>query len=82
MNATYTRDKINWSRTIDDKLGQTLNLVNVDDDFRISGNMNFSTPIRPLEINFKAGISESWNKGINLVNGVENINTNLAIACQ
>jgi len=76
LNATYTKDKINWARTINDNLGQTLNLINVDDDFRISGNMDFSTPIRPLGINFKAGVRESWNRGINLVNGVENINTN------
>lgn len=78
INATYTRDKINWSRTINDQLGQTLNLVNVDEDFRVSGNMDFSTPIRKLGIKINAGLSESWNKGINLVNGVENVNTNLS----
>jgi len=78
INATYTRDKINWSRTIDDQLGQTLHLLNVDDDFRVSGNMDFSTPIRKLGIKINAGLSESWNRGINLVNGVENINTNMS----
>ena len=78
LNASYTKDKINWARTINDNLGQTLNLINVDDDYRINGNMNFSTPIRPLGINFKAGVSEGWNRGINLVNGVENINTNFS----
>lgn len=78
VNASYTKDKINWARTINDNLGQTLNLINVDDDYRINGNMNFSTPIRPLGVNFKAGISEGWNRGINLVNGVENVNTNFS----
>ncbi len=78
INATYTTDKINWSRTIHDNLGQTLNLVNVENDFKVSGNMNFSTPIRPIGINFKAGLRESWNRGINLVNDVENINTNMS----
>ncbi len=78
VSASYTQDKINWSRTIDDRLGQTLNLVNVSDDFQVSGNMDFSTPIRPLGINFKAGLQESWNKGINLVNDIENINTNMS----
>lgn len=77
LNATYTQDKINWSRTVNDQLGQTLNLVNVDDDFRISGNMDFSTPIRKLGVKINAGIRESWNKGINFVNGVENVNTNM-----
>ncbi len=78
MSATYTKDKINWARTINDDLSQILNLVNVDDDYRISGNIDFSTPIRPLGINFKAGIRESWNKGINLVNDIENVNTNMS----
>lgn len=78
LNASYTTDKINWARTIHDNLGQTLNLINVDEDYRINGNMNFSTPIRPLGINFKTGISEGWNRGINLVNGVENVNTNFS----
>ena len=78
INATYTRDKINWSRTVDDQLGQTLNLINVDDDFRIRGSMDFSTPIRKLGIKINAGLTESWNKGINLVNGVENVNTNMS----
>lgn len=77
VNASYTRDKINWSRTVNDQLGQTLNLVNVDDDFRVSGNMDFSTPIRKLGVKINAGLRESWNKGINLVNGIENENTNL-----
>ena len=78
LNATYTQDKINWSRTIDNQLGQTLNLVNVDDDFRVSGDVDFSTPIRKLGIKVNAGISESWNRGINLVNGIENVNTNMS----
>ena len=76
LNVSYTKDKINWARTINDDLSQRLDLVNVDDDFRASGRIDFSTPIRPLGINFKTGFSESWNKGINLVNGIENINTN------
>jgi hypothetical protein len=78
LNANYTKDKINWARTVNEDLSQRLDLVNVDDDYRISGRVDFSTPIRPLGINFKVGISESWNRGINPVNGVDNINTNLS----
>jgi len=77
LNVTYTKDKINWARTINDDLSQTLNLINVGEDFNIGGNIDFSTPIRPLGINFKTGVRENWNRGINLVNGIENINTNM-----
>ncbi len=78
INASYTQDKINWSRTVNDQLGQTLNLVNVEDDFVIGGNMDFSTPIRKLGVKINAGLNESWNRGINLVNGIENVNTNMS----
>ena len=53
-----------------------LSLVNVDDDYRIGGNFDFSTPIRKVGLNFTAKLHENWNRGINLVNGEQNINTN------
>ena len=76
LNANYTSDKINWSRTIMPNLSQMLSLVNVDDDYRIGGNFDFSTPIRKVGLNFTAKLHENWNRGINLVNGEQNINTN------
>jgi hypothetical protein len=78
LNASYTHDKINWSRTVDDQLGQTMTLVNVDNDYRITGNIDFSTAIRKLGIKVNPSIQESFNRGTSLVNGVENINTNLS----
>ena len=50
LNATYTRDKINWDRTIDDNLRQYMTLINVPDDYRIRGTIAFSTPVRSLGI--------------------------------
>ncbi len=76
LGVTYTKDKINWSRTIDDQLGQTLNLVNVEDDINARASFDFSTPIRKLGVKINTGVSETWNRGINLVNGTANINTN------
>jgi len=78
LNAGYVQDKINWSRTINDSLGQTLTLVNVPSDYNISGSIDFSTPIRKLGLTIHASLRESWNRGISLVNSVENINTNLS----
>ena len=77
LNATYTKDKINWARTIDDQFGQTATLINVDDDYSVRGGVDFSTPIRKLGIKLNLGISETWNRGINLVNDIVNVNTNM-----
>ncbi len=77
VNAGYTHDKINWSRTVMSDLTQLLTLVNVPDDYRAGASIDFSTPIRPLRINFNARLNEDWNRGINLVNGDQNIVTNL-----
>ncbi len=78
LNANYTVDKINWSRTIMPNLSQMLSLINVSDDYRMSANIEFSTPVRKLGLNFNANINEDWNQGINLVNSDQNINTNFS----
>ncbi|MEO8150264.1 MAG: outer membrane beta-barrel protein [Bacteroidia bacterium] len=76
LNGTYTKDKINWSRSIDNNLGQTLTLINVRDDYRAEANADYTTPIRKLGITLHASAKETYNRGINLVDNVENINTN------
>lgn len=78
LNAGYTHDKINWSRTVNEQLGQTMTLVNVDNDYNVSGNIDFSTAVRKLGIKFNTAVQERFNRGISLVNGVENINTTLS----
>jgi hypothetical protein len=78
INATYTRDKINWDRTIDENLRQTMSLINVPDDYSIQGNSDFSTPIRKLGIKINTNLEETWNRGLSIVNGKENINTSLS----
>lgn len=76
LSGSYTLDKINWSRTIMPNLSQMLTLVNVKDDYRVDANIDFSTPVRKLGINFNAKVNETWNQGINMVNEEQNINTN------
>jgi hypothetical protein len=78
VNGTYTADKISYARTIDEALRQTMRLVNVDDDYRLSGNLDFSTPIRPLGMKIGLTFSESYNKGISYVNDFENVSTSLS----
>lgn len=77
-NASYTRDKIIFSRTISENLSQQIDLINGDDDYRAGGSLDFTTPIRKLGIDINLRFSESWNRGKSFVNGVENINTNFS----
>jgi len=76
FDAGYTIDKINWSRTIDADLKQTMTLVNVKNDYRATARVDFSTPIRKLGVKINTNLRESFNQGISLVNGDENVNTN------
>ncbi len=78
IEASYTRNRVNRAITIGENLKQVSRLVNVPDDYNASANINFSTPIRPLGINISIGLNENWNRGINYVNDVSNINTNLS----
>lgn len=76
LNSSYTKDKINWSRNVQSDLSEVNKLINVSHDYRADASIDFSTPIRKLGIDFKARLNETWNQGINFVNGIENNNTN------
>jgi hypothetical protein len=76
LSATYTHDKINWNRTVKENLSQQMSLVNVPDDYRIKSSVAFSTPVRSLGIKVNANIEESWNRGLNFINELRNINSN------
>ena len=78
FRITNTKDKINYSRTVNDQLGQIINLINVESDFSVNGSIDFSTPIRPLGIKTNLYIDENYNKGINFVNSKENQITNIS----
>nr|NQU90331.1 outer membrane beta-barrel protein [Bacteroidota bacterium] len=78
LNATYAVNKINWDRTINDQLVQWMKPVNVSDDLSLEGGIDFSTPIRKFGIEVSANIRETYNRGINIINGTSNVNTNLS----
>lgn len=77
LDFNYTKDKINYSRNIDKNLVQSISLINVPDDYNAGANMNFSTPIRKIKTNIHLSARENYNRGINFVNNIQNINTNL-----
>lgn len=68
----YTSNKINYSRTINDQLGQEIRLINVESDITANANIDFSTPIRFIGIKTNINLDETYNRGINLVDGIEN----------
>lgn len=78
LSATYTNDKINWDRTVNEQLEMVNTLQNFDYDYNVRGNIDFSTPIRRLGMKVHLNVEESWNKGLNLINKVENEYTNLS----
>jgi len=75
-SINYTTNKINYSRTINDQLVQVIRLVNVESDFTANANIDFSTPIRFLGIKSNINLDETYKRGINLVDGIENDITN------
>ncbi len=77
VNGRYTVDKINFSREVGADLSEVLRLINVDHDYRADANIDFSTPIRRLGLDINLRVNETWNQGLSLVNGTENINTNI-----
>ena len=77
IRAQYTRNKISYARFIHPDLSQDLTFVNVPDDYRLSAHADFTTPIRKLKINFKVKLEETYSRGINVLNGVNNVNSNL-----
>ena len=78
VNTKYTIDKINYSSSVDKNLRQIISPVNVRDDLTTSADIDFSTPIRLLGIKMDLALGEDYNKGRNIINGTENINTNLS----
>lgn len=77
LNANYTKNKINWDRSVDQNLAITNTLQNFDYDYNVSGNIDFSTPIRKLGIKIHFNADETLNRGLNMINKVENEYTNL-----
>ncbi len=75
LNAGYTKDKISISQTVNENLTKMNTPVNVAYNYHISSYNNFSTPIRPLGITLNAELSETWNKGMSIVNSEDNIQT-------
>lgn len=78
VTGRYTHNKINNSITINNNLSQLVTVVNVPDDYYLQGSFQFARPIRSLGIKTELNLSEQFNKGITIVNGMNNITTSYA----
>jgi hypothetical protein len=73
----YTKDKIGYIRNIDSNLAQVISLANLGHEWNGNGNLDFSTPVKPLGIKIDLAVSESFSRGLTIVNQVDNITTNI-----
>lgn len=77
LSANYTTNKIGMSRTISDDLQQYVTPVNVPWGYGANASINFSTPIRPLDIEIALALNENYQRGINVINSQDNIGSHL-----
>lgn len=72
INGAYTKNKINLSRNINEDLTQNAQYINVKDDYKISGSIDFSTPLNLIKLKMNTRLGERINKGVNLINNINN----------
>jgi hypothetical protein len=77
IGGSYTMNSIGVSRTTTENFTQVISPVNVPYQYSVYSFVYFGTPIRPLGIKINLRSRESYNSGITIVNGEENINTSL-----
>lgn len=73
ISGQYTHNKISRSVTINPDLSQASTMVNVPDDYNARAGFQFGKPIRALGIKTQINFSETYNRGITIINGQQNI---------
>lgn len=77
LGGAYVKDKIGWSQSTNDDLITRIRPVNTPDHRSFYSYISFSTPIRALGIKISLTSHESWNKGLSMINGEDNTQTNI-----
>ena len=70
-SANWTKNWINNQLSIDDRFIKVYRPINIDQHFRLSGHANYSTPIRPLKIKIRSGLTFSRSTFTSFVNDQE-----------
>ncbi|MGC4058127.1 MAG: outer membrane beta-barrel protein [Chitinophagaceae bacterium] len=76
VNASYTQDKINTSRTILPDLRQRILWVNTPYMADLNGRLSYSRPVKPLRITYSIEAGETISRSVSPINDVQNTNTN------
>ncbi len=76
IGAGYVKDKIGWSQSTNEQLITLVSPVNTPDHRSIYSYISFSTPIRALGIKVSLTSHENWSKGLSIINGDNNTQSN------
>jgi hypothetical protein len=80
LGGGYTKDKIGWSQYTNEELITLMTPVNTSGQNSIYSYISFSTPIRKLGMKISLNSHENWSRGMGIVNGVDNKQTNFTHA--
>ena len=73
INARYSSNNITNQTLVNENFVQVTQPVNVDYDFNISGNLNFSTPVKFLKTRLNIGTRLSYQNSLVFINATENV---------
>ncbi len=73
INARYSTNNITNQTLVNEDFIQVTQPVNVDYDFNISGNLNFSSPIKFLKTRINLGTRLSYQNSLVFINATENV---------
>jgi hypothetical protein len=76
LGAGYVKDKIGWSQSTNEELITLISPVNTPDHRSVYSYISFSTPIRALGMKVSLTSHENWSKGLSIINGEDNTQTN------
>ncbi len=76
LGGAYTRDKIGWTQTTNEKLITLITPVNTPDHHSLYSYISFSTPIRRLGMKVSLTSHENWSRGMGIINEENNTQTN------
>ncbi len=72
LNGSFVQDKITNSSTVDGLFRRTISPVNTAREWRVRGNLQFGTPIRPLKISTKIKLNSTFTNSTFFVNSIKN----------
>lgn len=72
LSGSYTKDKITNAASIDSLFRRSITPLNVERETALRGNVQFSTPVRPLQVKLRMQLNARIMQRILFVNSVRN----------